>query len=1684
MDTNLSEKMLDAFSIIAEHNASNQDNDETIECEIVKVQNAAKGVYTVKHQEGKWTAHSSTSERFYTGDIVYVLIPQGDYTKNKIILGPVKATLPPAKTQEVTLFNEISENFLKPSAEIELCTYFDDKKILFDGDAGIDLVSTLIKDYKTFVFCFDIRTQIADLLRRKNGNYGAKITVPYIDTTTGLVHKEEHVIDIKHNNILGNAYNLNDYITQHVTFTVDDKYEFDKNAKIKVEVYTEGFSKGDIRTPDIFVKNIGLKAIEYLDSEQLSGFFLDIKSDSGFQFLDGIYELDKKLTPELKVGGVPADVRNYDCLWAVEDLSINDSSEYYNIHCGVGWRVLNARKSLGINDDGQPTYDYIRNVYELRVSKADVYATAKYKCVLYDSNDEIQKVVEIVNKNNEVTFSLDTDSKNTTFIKNVGDVTLEARIHFPGVTDDTYIKYKFERLDKDGNYIDDNFFSTVKYNERIDASNPEDRITVIKFPVSKIDELNTVKCEFSYEKIAGASLEKHNLGSANIVLTIGEELDNYYFSLTNDDILYKYDADGNSPMLANFTGPLQSIVGKINPINLRVFKMDGNELSTSEYNYLKLTWKVPKDSMIIIPDDFKEKEGVTFIDEPENDFYIIEGFNIREFPYEIEPTFDLEKRNNTILVTGLYDNQTIQGKASFKFLKDGQSGANGTQYAGVITYDGYTYGELDKKGIPHKLRGVFFKNQWWYLDDKLELKGFNQNPPMLDFSLYKNGKYIGNAASFGSVSWQVLEYSNENSYVNFDIDSNGRFSSRNNSWVQNMYPCNIVQATVEITAEDDNSIKEVIIAYYPIDVIYINDSNVALLPDIQEGFSEVLYSSNLNNPQYNNNKPFEIKMLKNQIKFVCTQWKSSDSLEYEDEQTGNTFPLTANFSPEEVYCISRDNGAEFNWVSATIKPDKEATETAQQKLINAGNALNEQIELQNKEKTFVDAFVQVYDLSSYEDRIDAVKTYMTYRAKYYTSLNNLLIVAENLAKINEEKYGNYPLRIQSIIQKLLTAETVDDIECIEEEIPNETEETNVAFSTNVVIYNFNERLADCQREYNFLTKYNYINSELKNYNDIQVDLLKIPSQISEAAAAQNYDITGTEFNTIKDLLNVRLTSVFNNTDINTISLMTVSKYVSLLNEIEEKFAIYRESNYITNKYSEKISALQAQYDELNTEDIQNISAFSDYGSVMVVRPIVFNVDKYELSNLNAWDGNKIKSGDDYFVAPQVAAGKKESDNSFTGLIMGTKKSNKSDDQVGLFGQYQGTQTLFLDAETGKLELGMNNGGQIIFDPTATGSDPKAIIAGWEISENALIKDGAFGKVTLSSSGNYALEAVGTNGSVKIGYDGTINAINGVFTGTISATAGTIGGWQIGSESGKTFLKSKNYSASLNTGIRLDPVNEYIKIGSSMILRGNSLSLRTDGGANGYGDEINTNNTAFQGVRITSTLFFAGQKQAGKFNVSKNTVNGSYIYTYSKDGNNHVIINADQMNIGPVRYGSYNANYEINIGSKREAGMPKGTFIGKIYPGNTGEGDPTNNRISVRDKAGNNSKYVYLDGALGCIGIGANYEGSDDTTYLQTMTQSISLYGWDRKVDSTNISSKNKIGISAGYNGTLPQRYEGNGILCCKDIYINNKHTTNNDDYTANRKWMTLYQYIQLVIKENLYKFVNDNILSSNANKGS
>lgn len=202
-----------------------------------------------------------------------------------------------------------------------------------------------------------------------------------------------------------------------------------------------------------------------------------------------------------------------------------------------------------------------------------------------------------------------------------------------------------------------------------------------------------------------------------------------------------------------------------------------------------------------------------------------------------------------------------------------------------------------------------------------------------------------------------------------------------------------------------------------------------------------------------------------------------------------------------------------------------------------------------------------------------------------------------------------------------------------------------------------------------------------------------------------------------------------------------------------------------------LSGKQASFKPKNTfsgDDLTSAVVCEVSGVGRIHVPIYMILNRYGHNALNGWDGNSIqlnKNGDT-ILAPQIGAGKKQSDNTYTGVLMGDVKTNSSND-TGIFGYQHGQRSIFLDAKTGNASFGKPGAAQI----NITASSGEGTIQSGDYSYNTTNHNGKGLKIKFSSTGTGTQQGpyirYGSN-KFSVSADGSIHA----------AGSGDIAGWSI------------------------------------------------------------------------------------------------------------------------------------------------------------------------------------------------------------------------------------------------------------------------------------------------------------------
>lgn len=193
------------------------------------------------------------------------------------------------------------------------------------------------------------------------------------------------------------------------------------------------------------------------------------------------------------------------------------------------------------------------------------------------------------------------------------------------------------------------------------------------------------------------------------------------------------------------------------------------------------------------------------------------------------------------------------------------------------------------------------------------------------------------------------------------------------------------------------------------------------------------------------------------------------------------------------------------------------------------------------------------------------------------------------------------------------------------------------------------------------------------------------------------------------------------------------------------------------------------------------------GTIIWSQPILAIQNNYPSATLNKWDGKTLTIDNDNgrILATAIAAGKKNSDNSFSGVMIGdwsngTTESSDITSQTGVYGFNHGAMS-YAFKEDGTAFIGKSGKGRLLFDgthSTITSERFDADKGGMKLDFNdGLIymksptdKQGATGgEIKFDVSAPQNPFTIGIEENFSVDWDGSLYANNGHFSGNITGS---------------------------------------------------------------------------------------------------------------------------------------------------------------------------------------------------------------------------------------------------------------------------------------------------------------------------
>lgn len=697
--------LLQSISIIADQAVKEADYNKTIQATIVKCVDPTIEQYRIRYQDGYWYAYGNGSGvKYAEGSNVYILVPKGDMSQNKIILGTVQKLginyVNPIS--EENKYEETGNNVVNsPSGQFGLCSYKvnGDKIVLYDENSSddniIDINNSALKQYirtASHLSCsFKVRTDLNPEQQYK-GKYGIRFTIVERDATvsTGAETTKNCTVDI--DLMEGNPYNFKSAITQRIFLEINA----DTFKRIsKVELFSEGFpvEKEETMPNDIFISDLAFQGMKLLTQEEMDTVALSFIAKKGYIFEKDTTETSLPIEAVVRAAGqvVNDAVQNIEYYWFVKNVGITSSNPKYTTEGEQGWECINSSRTV----NGNVQYNPGRKSISIPIEDAKIRENI-YKCVIIYGNSKFSKEFTIINENADYDISISSD-KGTTFETGLGEPTLTCTV-----------------LNK-GNDVSDQFQYLWAITDQLGATTVlEERGNSIKYNVKDIIGFNVFSC-------TAITPQNNAVGSASITL-VNKKTSDGGFSLiiNNGKQVFSYDEQGVSPCKN------KTINYVIPELSFTLYNKEGQQVDLTTIDESNIHWSIVNDSVGMLKNLQTDNKGLTAIYEI-RDYYLAgaDGANIN-----LEIT---------------YAGYRLTATTNFTFTKEGYSGTNGTGIvARIVPYYNNNNKKMENGNFP-----ILYNNN-------------NTNFDYLTAQLWQNGEQITSGLGY---AWSILKNKNDNSYI-------------------------------------------------------------------------------------------------------------------------------------------------------------------------------------------------------------------------------------------------------------------------------------------------------------------------------------------------------------------------------------------------------------------------------------------------------------------------------------------------------------------------------------------------------------------------------------------------------------------------------------------------------------------------------------------------------------------------------------------------------------------------------------------------------------------------------------------------------------------------------------------------------------------------------------------------------
>lgn len=820
---------------------------------------------------------------------------------------------------------------------------------------NISFISTLedyIRQSSSLLIAAKIKTSI-QVENQYRGHYGISYTLKFKDNNS--LNEISRVYTLDEDGMSGNPYRMPNKTRQYKLFDIDGS-NFIRIESI--QIFNKDFPntgneniKGLLTSGDIEISDLEFFGAVRMTENEINGVGISFYTPQGTFFTkDDNIDSYRTITAQIKVKGrIATALDKIPFYWGINNVTVSPKSPYYNKYLGRGWRCLNDSNIIQGNNENPNVVEWIpsSDTYIMRCSQA----TAKDNClkvaIIYD-NSVITKEINIRNLGNNIqTITIQSDG-GTEFYYDMGHPNLVCKINgedeqIKAANENRQSKYKYYwSYESDTGVVEDltnedpNFTIQLQYEDdfekyetlqtsinkgsvlqntkvkdsegkELNLQEWENRIKsydyiqriyknkIYDVQINRITSFGTFKC--SVFKIVND--KEVYIGTAAITLYNKLEGEGTYsLVINNGTVVYQYDEMGNAPTtLQGSLSPQQ-----IKTLSFTLYNNLGQAIESTDIlkdPQCEVIWGIPTDHTLLKLNSnnslFKSQEQQQQYEYDENNYHYYK--NLEFLMYDIASRYDINRTNNQITLTVNYKGTLFTAKTNFTFVKQGDSGTNGTDYiVKIIPNTAMTNPplipiitirliDLSKKTYEYSTNFGYQSKQMQ--SNRLDLQNGIQ---LLKAQLWNNGEQV--KINNNNIKWEILlnpdnKYQTEkNEYKScqssFIVSSDGGFKYNVNK--TSNQPFNIIKCTIQHEGK----------SYYgtlPIVTIQINDDNYKINLKENSGFYYVLYTTDGVNPQYNKNSPFEI---------ICQQWINEEWVDVSTVKTqNNEINYTATILPNQ-----------------------------------------------------------------------------------------------------------------------------------------------------------------------------------------------------------------------------------------------------------------------------------------------------------------------------------------------------------------------------------------------------------------------------------------------------------------------------------------------------------------------------------------------------------------------------------------------------------------------------------------------------------------------------------------------------------------------------------------------------------------------------------------------------------------